>query len=130
VRGTDGGDALSRGQAKSITNLAEQERVITAESALLPLNYPAPDVVVAILDGRQPTDLRQPSCSGANRWIGMSIERIGASANGTQGRRSTVVICCRACDSPGSQQLDHRTLGLGDRTGGSKAESDGREAEL
>jgi hypothetical protein len=59
VRGTDGGDALSRGQAKSITDLAEQESVTVAHVCrLLPCTCLAPDIVEATLDGRQPKGLR------------------------------------------------------------------------
>ena len=46
-------------QAKSITNLAEQEGVTDAYVCrLLPLTCLAPDIVEAILDGRQPKGLR------------------------------------------------------------------------
>ena len=58
-RGSDSGDALNRGQAKSITDLVEQEGVTVAYVCrLLPLTCLAPDVVEAILDGRQPKGLR------------------------------------------------------------------------
>jgi hypothetical protein len=47
------------GQAKSITDLAEQEGVTDAYVCrLLPLTCLAPDIVEAILDGRQPKGLR------------------------------------------------------------------------
>src|SRR5919106_2799658 len=47
------------GQAKSITDLAEQEGVTDAYICrLLPLTCLAPDIVEAILDGRQPKGLR------------------------------------------------------------------------
>jgi hypothetical protein len=47
------------GQARSITDLAEQEGVTDAYLCrLLPLTCLAPDVVEAILDGRQPKGLR------------------------------------------------------------------------
>ena len=46
-------------QAKSITGLAEQEGVTDAYVCrLLPLTCLAPDIVEAILDGRQPKGLR------------------------------------------------------------------------
>jgi hypothetical protein len=46
---------IESGKAKSITDLAEQERVTDAYVCrLLPLTCLAPDLVEAILDGRQP----------------------------------------------------------------------------
>jgi hypothetical protein len=51
--------AIESGQAKSITDLAEQEGVTVAYVCrLLPLTCLAPDIVEAILDGRQPKGLR------------------------------------------------------------------------
>ena len=50
---------IESGQAKSITDLAEQENVTDAYVCrLLPLTCLAPDIVEAILDGRQPMGLR------------------------------------------------------------------------
>src|SRR5918995_3998757 len=50
---------IESGQAHSITDLAEQEGVTVAYVCrLLPLTCLAPDIVEAILDGRQPTGLR------------------------------------------------------------------------
>ena len=50
---------IETGQAKSITDLAEQEGVTDAYvRRLLPLTCLAPDIVEAILDGRQPKGLR------------------------------------------------------------------------
>jgi hypothetical protein len=50
---------IESGQAKSITDLAEQENVAVAYVCrLLPLTCLAPDIVEAILDGRQPKGLR------------------------------------------------------------------------
>ena len=50
---------IESGQAKSITDLAEQERITDAYVCrLLPLTCLAPDIVEAILDGRQPKGLR------------------------------------------------------------------------
>jgi hypothetical protein len=50
---------IESGRAKSITDLAEQEGVTDAYVCrLLPLTCVAPDIVEAILDGRQPKGLR------------------------------------------------------------------------
>jgi len=50
---------IESGQSKSITDLAEQEGVTDAYVCrLLPLTCLAPDIVEAILDGRQPKGLR------------------------------------------------------------------------
>ena len=50
---------IESGQAKSITDLAEHERVTVAfVCRLLPLTCLAPEMVEAILDGRQPKGLR------------------------------------------------------------------------
>jgi hypothetical protein len=50
---------IESGQAKSITELAEQEGITDAYVCrLLPLTCLAPDIVEAILDGRQPKELR------------------------------------------------------------------------
>jgi hypothetical protein len=50
---------IESGQAKSITDLAEQEDVTDAYVCrLLPLTCLAPAIVEAILDGRQPRGLR------------------------------------------------------------------------
>ena len=50
---------IESGQAKSITDLAEQERVTVAYVCrLLPLTCLAPEIVEAVLDGRQPKGLR------------------------------------------------------------------------
>jgi hypothetical protein len=50
---------IDSGRAKSITDFAEQEGVTTAYVCrLLPLTCLAPDIVEAILDGRQPKGTR------------------------------------------------------------------------
>jgi hypothetical protein len=50
---------IESGQAKSMTDLAEHEGVTVAYVCrLLPLTCLAPDIVQAILDGRQPKGLR------------------------------------------------------------------------
>jgi len=62
---------IESGQAKSITDLAEQEGVTDAYVCrLLLLTCLAPDIVEAILDGRQPKGLRlaQVLGNGPLRW--------------------------------------------------------------
>jgi hypothetical protein len=50
---------IETGEARSITDLAEQEGVTDAYVCrLLPLTCLAPDIIEAILDGRQPKGLR------------------------------------------------------------------------
>ena len=50
---------IESGQARSVTDLAKQENVTDAYVCrLLPLTCLAPDIVEAILDGRQPKRLR------------------------------------------------------------------------
>jgi hypothetical protein len=50
---------IESGRAKSITDLAEQEGVTDAYVCrLLPLTCLTPDLVAALLDGRQPKGLR------------------------------------------------------------------------
>jgi hypothetical protein len=50
---------IESGRAKSVTDLAEQEDITDAYVCrLLPLTCLAPDIVEAILDGRQPKGLR------------------------------------------------------------------------
>jgi hypothetical protein len=72
---------IESGQAKSITDLAEQEGVTIAYVCrLLPLTCLAPDIVEALLDGRQPKGLKLLRCWGTDRRIGKSSERTGGSA--------------------------------------------------
>jgi hypothetical protein len=57
---------IESGQAKSITDLAEQQGVTDAYVCrLLPLTCLAPDIVEAILDGRQPKGLRLAEILGS-----------------------------------------------------------------
>jgi hypothetical protein len=63
---------VESGRAKSITDLAEQEGVTDAYVCrLLPLTCLAPDIVEAILDGRQPKGLRLAEMlgNGPAGWI-------------------------------------------------------------
>jgi hypothetical protein len=64
---------IESGQAKSITDLAEQEGVTDAYVCrLLPLTCLAPDIVETILDGRQPKGLRLAEMlgNGPSGWEG------------------------------------------------------------
>jgi hypothetical protein len=66
---------IESGQAKSITDLAEQERVTVAYVCrLLPLTCLAPDIVEAILNGRQPKALRLAEMLG-NGPLGWDEQR-------------------------------------------------------
>jgi hypothetical protein len=57
---------IESGKAKSITDLAEHEGVTVAYICrLLPLTCLAPDIVEAILDGRQPKGLRLTEMLGS-----------------------------------------------------------------
>jgi hypothetical protein len=72
---------IESGQAKSITDLAEQEGVTDAYVCrLLPLTCLAPDIVEAILDGRQPKGLRLTELlgDGPQSWE-KQRERLGAN---------------------------------------------------
>ena len=68
---------IESGQAKSITDLAEQEGVTDAYVCrLLPLTCLAPEIVEAILDGRQPKGLRLAELLG-NGSLGWEDQRAG-----------------------------------------------------
>jgi hypothetical protein len=68
---------IESGQAKSITDLAEQEEVSDAYVCrLLPLTCLAPDIVEAILDGRQPKGLKLAAVLG-NGPLGWEEQRVG-----------------------------------------------------
>jgi hypothetical protein len=72
---------IESGKAKSITDLAEQERVTVAYVCrLLPLTCLAPDIVEALLDGRQPKGLRLAEMlgNGPLAWNAQR-ERLGCS---------------------------------------------------
>jgi hypothetical protein len=69
---------IESGQAKSITDLAEQEVVTDAYVCwLLPLTCLAPAIVKAILDGRQPRELKLGQSWETGRWCGRSSGRSG-----------------------------------------------------
>jgi hypothetical protein len=67
---------IESGRAKSITDLAEQEGVTDAYVCrLLPLTCLAPDIVEAVLDGRQPKGLRLAEMLG-NGPLGWEEQRV------------------------------------------------------
>jgi hypothetical protein len=67
---------IESGQAKSITDLAEQEGVTDAYVCRLPpLTCLAPSIVEAILDGRQPKGLRLAEMLGDVPLAGISHSR-------------------------------------------------------
>jgi hypothetical protein len=67
---------IESGKAKSITDVAEQEGVTIAYVCrLLPLTCLAPDIVEAILDGRQPKGLRLADVLG-NGPLGWAVQRV------------------------------------------------------
>jgi hypothetical protein len=69
------------GRAKSVTDLAEQERVMVAYVCRrLPLTCLAPEIVEAILDGRQPKGSGLRRCWGPGPWRGRSSGASGALA--------------------------------------------------
>jgi hypothetical protein len=94
---------IESGRAKSITDLAEQEGVTMAYVCrLLPLTCLAPDIVEAILDGRQPKGLRLAELLGN-----------GPLAWGEQRRRSSGVAAIHPtaeASGPGRLRADHRHL--------------------
>jgi hypothetical protein len=66
---------IESGKAKSITDLAEQESVTDAYVCrLLPLTCLAPDIVEAVLDGRQPKGFRLAEMLG-NGPLGWEKQR-------------------------------------------------------
>ena len=72
---------IESGRAKSITDLAEQEGVTDAYVCrLLPLTCLAPDIVEAILHGRQPKGLRlaEMLVNGPLTWTAQR-ESVGVS---------------------------------------------------
>jgi hypothetical protein len=83
-------------QARSITDLAEQEGVTDAYVCrLLPLTCLAPDIVEAVLDGRQPKGLRLAEMlgNGPPAWNDQR-KRLGFSNDATRLRNSL------DCDHP------------------------------
>ena len=68
---TAGGGGSKAAKAKSITDLAEQQGGTAAYVCrLLQLTYLAPDIVEAILDGRQPKSLRLAEMLGNVAFAG------------------------------------------------------------
>ena len=79
---------IERGKANSITDLAEQEGVTDAYVCrLLSLTCFAPDIVEAILDGRQPKGLRLAEILG-NGPLGWKEQRATWASLGTPASRA------------------------------------------
>jgi hypothetical protein len=75
---------IESGQARSITDLAEQEGVTDAYVCrLLPLTCLAPDIVEAILDGRQPKGLRLAEVLGNGPLVWEEQRSIWGSSRAT-----------------------------------------------
>jgi hypothetical protein len=75
IRAHDWRRRIESGRAKSITDLAEQQGVTDAYVCrLLPLTCLAPNIVEAILDGRQPKGLRLAEMLG-NGPVGWEEQR-------------------------------------------------------
>jgi hypothetical protein len=75
---------IESGQARSITDLAEQEGVTDAYVCrLLPLTCLAPDIVEAILDGRQPKGLRLAEMLGNGPLVWEEQRSIWGSSRAT-----------------------------------------------
>jgi hypothetical protein len=81
---------IESGQARSITDLAEQEGVTDAYVCrLLPLTCLAPDIVEAILDGRQRRGLRLAELLG-NEPLEWQEQRVSLGLG----------VCCHAPSQP------------------------------
>jgi hypothetical protein len=78
---------IESGKAKSITDLAEQEGVTMAYVCrLLPLTCLAPDIVEAILDGRQPRELKLAAILGERTdGVGAAAGAVGVRKRRQQG---------------------------------------------
>jgi hypothetical protein len=88
---------IESGQARSITDLAEQEGVTDAYVCrLLPLTCLAPDIVEAILDGRQPKGLRPAEIlgNGPLAWAEQRLEWAEWQLSSDPGLREGE-HCCR-----------------------------------
>jgi hypothetical protein len=104
-------------RAKSITDLAEQEGVTDAYVCrLLPLTCLAPDIVEAILDGRQPKGLRlaEMLCNGPTGWE----ERVhaGRLAEPDGGSDTLVYVYLWRCKSTEQQRVQPQTLAATSQT--------------
>jgi hypothetical protein len=82
---------IESGQAKSITDLAERERVTVAYVCrLLPLTCLAPEIVEAVLDGRQPKGLRLAEVLG-NGPLAWEEQRMSWGTRFADGERRGMV---------------------------------------
>ena len=75
---------IETGRCRSITDLAEQEKVTPSYvNRLLPLTILAPDITVAILDGRQPKGLK---LAEVLRYVPLDWQRQRAAFGFASGR--------------------------------------------
>jgi hypothetical protein len=122
---------IESGQARSITDLAEQEGVTDAYVCrLLPLTCLAPDIMEAILEGRQPKGLRLAVMLGNGPLAGTSSGRTGASAididvlmEAVRLRSSIVALSsCRGRSGTTSRSVSRPRRWLKQTTGEQKSE--------
>jgi hypothetical protein len=93
---------IDSGRAKSITDLAEQEGVTDAYVCrLLPLTCLAPDIVEAILDGRQPKGLRLTEMLGNGRvaWEEQRRQWLTLPADQRLSGSGRMLRCCESRSS-------------------------------
>ena len=96
---------IESGQAKSITDLAEHEGITDAYVCrLLPLTCLAPDIMEAILDGRQPKGFRRSdsSCQLSSAWI-VPWQRLEVQVRTARRKQASRLTC-----SPEDPSVDMR----------------------
>jgi hypothetical protein len=96
---------IESGQARSITDLAGQEGVMVAHVCrLLPLTCHAPDIVEAILDGRQPKGLRLGEVLG-NELLGWDEQRSAWRFSLSQAARPLIMLRLVAARKDGQKTI-------------------------
>ena len=93
---------IESGQARSVTDLAEQEGVTDAYVCrLLPLTCLAPDIVEAILDGRQPKGLKLAEVLG-NGPLAWNVQRETWGFGNRRGPAQRDSVCQPSARAPPS----------------------------